>query len=172
MSMCDVLGVLEDTEEQVWATFAAAVELAEAENARLTLAKTTDEGRSYMWLSPFAFGGAYVPPSIGADADAECLLARAAELVPVWLPVTTLMLGRDNQGALRKLIRDGRFGAVVAGPHLYGHCPRFASDLRRAGIRTVCTGDPSRSRCGRAIARVRSGWRAPEPWPGNPNPIT
>ncbi len=137
MSMCDVLAVLEDAESQLWKTLEAAVDLAAMENARLTLAKTAAEGLTSMWLSPFAFGGAYLPPLTDPDIEAERLLAKVAESVPVWLPVTTVTLRRDNQESLRRLIRRSRFGAVVAGPKLFKQYPRFARDLRRAGIRTV-----------------------------------
>jgi len=172
MSMCEVLAVLEDAEDQLWTTFEAAIDLAAAENARLTLAKTVEAGRSYMWLSPFAFGGAYVPPPITAEADAERLLTRAAELVPAWLPVTTLMLGHDTQDALRRLIRNGRYGAVVAGPKLFRHCPRFARDLRRTDIRCVATGKPPALEFQRVCARLLSDWQPPEPVAHNANSIT
>lgn len=172
MSMCEVLGVLEDAELQLWATLEAAVDLAAVENARLTLAKTTEAGRSYMWLSPFAFGGAYVPAAVDADAQAERLLAQAAEMVPAWLPVTTLVLGHDSQTALRRLVRAGRYDAVVAGPKLFGHCPRLARDLRRAGIRSVSVGSPRDSALQRALGRLRSDHRQIEPLAGEPNPIS
>lgn len=142
MSMRDVLGVLENAEDQLWATFEAAVDLAAIENARLTLAKTTEAGRTYMWLSPFAIGGAYVPPASNADNEANRLLTQAAERVPEWLPVTTILLGHDSQAALRRLVRCGRYDAVVAGPKLYENCPRFSCDLRRLSVSTFVTGDP------------------------------
>jgi len=140
MNMCDVLAVLEDTETQVWTTFDAAVDLAATENARLTLAKTSAEGATYMWLCPFAFSGVYLPPSIDQEVDGERLLTKVVELVPAWLPVTTVRLGRDNQESLRGLIRRNRFGAVVAGPKVFKQYPRFARDVRRARILTVFAG--------------------------------
>ena len=137
MSMCDVLAVLEDAETQIWSTFDAAVDLAISENSRLTLAKTTGEAFTAVWLSPFAFGGVYVPPSVDRDVEAERILAKVAEVVPMSLPVTTVKLGRDNQESLRRLIRRSRFEAVVAGPKLFKQYPRFAREVRRARIVTV-----------------------------------
>jgi hypothetical protein len=138
MNMGDVLAVLEDAEAQLWTTFDAAVDLAAAENARLTLAKTSAEGATYMWLSPFCFGGVHLPPSIEQEVEAERMLTNVVEVVPAWLPVTIVRLGRDNQESLRRLIRGNRFGAVVAGPKLFKQYPRFARDLRRARVLTVC----------------------------------
>jgi hypothetical protein len=145
MSMCDVLAVLEDAEAQIWSTFDAAVDLAISENSRLTLAKTTLEAFTGVWLSPFAFGGVYVPLSTDPDVEAERILAKVAEFVPVSLPVTTVKLGRDNQESLRRLIRRSRFEAVVAGPKLFKQYRRFARDVRRARIVTVVADSASHS---------------------------
>jgi hypothetical protein len=151
--MCNVLGVLEE-DDQLWTTFEAAVDLAGAENARLTLAKTTDAGRCYMWLSPFAFGGAYMPPPLDAAIKAKWLLAQAAELVPEWLPVTTLLLGSETQDVLLKLIRAGRYDVLVGGPKLFRHCPRLVRDLERRGIGSVCSGDPQPRALQRVLTRL------------------
>jgi hypothetical protein len=137
MSMCNVLGVLGDGEDQAWATLHAAIALADAENARLTLVKTCDGGRSYVWITPFAYGGAYVPPPLDSPADAARLLARVAEFVPGTIPVTTLVLGPDTQRSLVKLVRAGNYGAVVADQRLLSHCRRLRRELLREGIRQV-----------------------------------
>jgi hypothetical protein len=137
MSMCDVLAVLEDTEAQIWSTFDVAVDLAISENSRLTLAKTTGEAFTAAWLSPFAYGGVYVPSAVDPDVEAERILARVAEFVPASLPVTTIKLARDNQESLRRLIRTSRFEAVVVGPKLFKQYPRFARDVQRARTVTV-----------------------------------
>jgi hypothetical protein len=137
MSMCNVLGVLGDNEDQIRATLEAAIALADAENARLTLVKTCDDGRAYVWITPFAYGGAYVPPPIDTPAEAARLLARVAEFVPETIPVTTLVLGHDTQGSLVKLVRAGNYGAVVADKQLLAHCRRLRRELRREGIREV-----------------------------------
>lgn len=137
MSMCNVLGVLGDAEDRAWAILNAAIALADAENARLTLVKTCDGGRSFVWVTPFAYGGAYVPPPLDSPADAARLLARVAEFVPGTIPVTTLVLGPDTQRSLLRLLRAGNFGAVVADQQLLSHCRRLRRELLREGIREV-----------------------------------
>jgi hypothetical protein len=137
MSMCNVLGVLGDSEDEMWETLDAAVALADAENARLTLVKTCDDGRTYVWVTPFAFGGAYVPPPVDSPTEAARILARAVEFVPARIPVTTLVLDTDTQRSLLKLLRDGHYGAVVAEEYLLAHCRRLRRELRREQIREV-----------------------------------
>jgi hypothetical protein len=137
MSMCNVLGVLGDNEDQMWETFNATVALAEAEHSRLTLAKTCDDARAYVWVTPFAFGGAYVPPPLESPADAGRILARVVEFVPAWIPVTTLVLGADTQSSLLKLLRKGHFNALVADADLLTHCRRVRRELRRQEIQGV-----------------------------------
>ena len=137
MSMCNVLGVLGDSEDQAWATLNAAISLADEENARLTLVKTCDCGRSYVWITPFAYGGAYVPPPVDSPAEAARLLARVAEFVPGTISLTTLVLGPDTQRSLVRLLRAGNYGAVVADKQLLAHCRRLRRELQREGIREV-----------------------------------
>lgn len=136
MSMCNVLAVLGDSEDQMWETFDAAVSLAEAENARLTLAKTCCPGQTYVWMTPFACGGAYVPPPQGPE-EVNRTLARVVARVPADLPVTTLTLGADTQRCLIRLLREGRYGALVAEADLLKHCRRLRRELRRNEIQGV-----------------------------------
>lgn len=164
MSLCNVLGVLEEG-DQLWTTFDAAVDLAGAGNARLTLAKTTDAGQYYMWLSPFAFGGAYLPPPLDALTEAKRLLAQASELVPEWLPVTTVLLKPDTQDALLKLIRGGRYDLLVFGPKLRQECPLLVRVLDRSGIGSVCLGDPPSRTAQRVPAPFGAG--TPDTQPGS-----
>jgi len=137
MSMCNVLGVLGDSEDQTWATLNAAIALAEEENARLTLVKTCDCARAYVWVTPFAYGGAYVPPPLDSPAEAARLLARVAEFVPETISLTTLVLGPDTQRSLVRLLHAGNYGAVVAERQLLTHCRRLRRELRHEGIREV-----------------------------------
>jgi hypothetical protein len=137
MSMCNVLAVLGDNEETMWEAFDAAVALADAENARLTLAKTCDDGRAYMWITPFAFGGVYVPPPVDSSAEAARRLAQIAERVPRSTPVTTVVLGNDTQDALLQLLRSGHFGAVVADRDLLRHCRRLRRQCEREEIQAI-----------------------------------
>lgn len=169
MSMCNVLGVLGDNEDRMWKACEIAVELADAENARLTLVKTCDDGRAYVWITPFAFGGVYTPSALESPAAAAKQLARVADTVPATIPVTTFVLGPETQAALVKLIRSGNFGAVVADADLLAHCRRLKHQLRRDAIRVVSvtlspaeqdtdgTADPMSS--GEPTSAPRPRWR-------------
>ena len=141
MSMCNVIGLLEDNEEQMWSTVEAAVALADAENARLTLAKTCEPGRWLDWMSPFGCGGAFVPPHFDSPDAAARLLAQAAESVPAWIPVTTVLLGADTRKSLRTVLQRYPSGAVVTGPKLLARCRLLGRDLRRMDIQ-VTTVEP------------------------------
>ncbi len=137
MSMCNVLGVLGDNEDQMWETFNATVALAETERSRLTLAKTCDDGRAYVWVTPFAFGGVWVPPPLESPVEASRVLARVVEFVPACIPVTTLVLAADAQTSLVKLVRAGHFNALVADADLLSHCRKLRRELDRQGIQGV-----------------------------------
>lgn len=142
MSMCNVLAVLGDNDDAMWETFDEAVALAQAENARLTLAKTCDDGRSSVWVTPFAFSGAYVPPQFDTPEDAARVLAEVVDRVPASLPVTTVVLNPDTQGALLKLLSCNNYGAVVADCRLLRHCRRVRRALRSGEVREVAVTQP------------------------------
>jgi hypothetical protein len=129
MSLRNVVAVLEDRPGRLWSTFSAAVDLADREHARLTLAKTQEPEQRYAWCAPFALGG-YLPPEEDPLVHAGRLLAHAAEFVPMEIPVTTMVLGTDTERELRRLLSCGCHDAVVAGE----------SFLRRARkLRRLCT---------------------------------
>ncbi len=137
MSMCNVIGVLGDHEEQMWETFSLAVDLAEREHARLTLVKTCDDAHTYVWVTPFALGGGYVPPTIESPDRAAKILAGVAAQVPDSIPLTTVLLGPDTQKSLLKLLREGHYGALVATDDLIRRCRRLRRQLQDDEIRTV-----------------------------------
>ncbi len=110
-------------------TLQAAVALAESEYARLTLVKTCDAGRAYVWVAPFAAGGAYLPPAVDSPDEAGRILARVAERVPQEIPVTMLVLGSDTQASLLQLLRSGCYGAVVADRNLLSQLPAPAPSV-------------------------------------------
>ena len=122
------------------ATFAAAVELAETANARLTLVKTCDQGRAYVWVAPFAVGAAYLPPELESPDDAARLLARLAEQVPGSIPLTTLVLTCDSQALILKLLHERHFGAVVAEKDQLARWRRVRRELQREQVQTVLIG--------------------------------
>ena len=133
-----MLAVLSDGEDSMQATLRAAVELADSSNARLTLVKTCEQGRSYVWVAPFAVGAAYLPPEVESADEASRVLARLVEEVPDSIPVTMLVLPScDAQGALLKLFDQRHFGAFVADKTQLWHWRRVARRLRREQLQTI-----------------------------------
>jgi hypothetical protein len=119
------------------ATLRAAVELAESANARLTLVRTCEQGRAYVWIAPFAVGAAYLPSEIESPDEAARLLARIVEQVPDWIPVTTLVLSSDSQTCVLKLLRERHFGAIVAEADLLSRWRRLRRQLLREQLPTM-----------------------------------
>jgi len=135
-----VLGVLEDDDRRLWAAFSRAVELAEAERARLTLAKTTDPGRLMRWFAP---GAALAAMSLSIEdlqgwRAADYALARVLEFVPPEIPVTTVLLGHDTAGSLLALLRRSPFDCVVLTDRL-ANCRGLRRTLPKLEVRTVLT---------------------------------
>jgi hypothetical protein len=117
MGAIQVLGVLEDSDHQMWPVVMRAVELAHATEARLTLAKTTDPGRLMRWFAPSA---SLQSCSLSCSCDnvqgfteADYAFARAAEFVPAEIPIAKMLLGGDTAGSLLRLIRHGPFDFIV-----------------------------------------------------------
>ncbi len=141
----------------MWSTLWRAVELADEERARLTLVKTCDPGRAYVWVAPFAAGGAYVPPELESPEEAGRLLTCVAERVPASIPVTMLVLGPNTQRCLLQLLRNGVYGALVADASLLARMRRVRRHLDRNDLITVpipCPQGPVRS--GRRAAAVNT----------------
>lgn len=137
MHVGNVLAVLDDGEEIVRETLRVAIGLADSEHARLTLVKTCPAGRAYVWVAPFAAGGAYMPPEIESPDEAGRILARLAEEVPDSIPVTMLVLGSDTQASLLRLLHSGCYGAIVADQSLLSRCRRLRRQLNREQVQVV-----------------------------------
>ncbi len=134
MSLRNVVGVLEDQEDRLWSSFAAVVALAERERARLTLVKTRELDRHLTWCTPFT-AGVYVPPDTTDPlVRAGRLLARAAEFVPMEIPVTTIVLGIETERELRRLVAGGAYDAVVIDAKRLRRVRRLARECRRDGV--------------------------------------
>ncbi len=130
-----VLALLPDNEQDLCAVLERAVELAEAEHARLTLAKTSDPGTLMRWLSPL------VPLSrVAPLPDPDCkrmacrLLTRAAQAVPQTVPVSTMVLGSDTPKAVRELAATGTYDLLVLAAPQLKHAPKLRRELRRLGL--------------------------------------
>jgi hypothetical protein len=137
------------------ATLRAAVELADARNARLTLVKTCEQGRAYVWVAPFAVGSAYLPAELESPEEAAQILARLATEVPASIPLTTLVLTRDTQTSLLKLLGQGHFGAIVADPDLLSHCRRLRRWLQREQIWSIAVEPASSEQSSSATVAAR-----------------
>jgi hypothetical protein len=135
--VCNVLAVLSDGEESMRATLGAAVELAESARARLTLVKTCEQGRAYVWIAPFAVGSAYIAAELESPDEAWRALSRLVEEVPDSIPVTMHVLPPDSQTALLKLLRERHFGAFVADRDQLWLWRRVRRQLRREQLQVV-----------------------------------
>lgn len=138
MSFQHVLGVLEGSDDRISTVLDRAVDLAEAEGSRLTLARTSDPGRILRWLEPFVTRPVFAPPGrLDFEATATDSLARAAQCVPDSVPMNTLMLGLDTGCALRALIQSGTYDVIVATAALLARNRGLSRELRRRGICTL-----------------------------------
>lgn len=119
------------------ATLNAAIELAERANARLTLVKTCENGRAYVWVAPFAVGAAYLPPELESPDEACQVLSRLVSEVPDSIPVTMCVLTSDSQASLLKILHERHFGAVVLDKDQLAHWGRVRRQLRREQLQVV-----------------------------------
>lgn len=147
----NVLAVLGDGEEAMQRTLDAAVDLAQATNARLTLVGICEQARAYVWVAPFAVGSAYLPAELESPEEAARALCRLADRVPDSVPVTTLVLTEDTQEGLLKLLKRSHFGAVVADAGLLSRCRRVRRALQCEQLYTVSV-DSDRGRDGSGAA--------------------
>ena len=134
-----VLALLGDDAQAMWEVLDRAVELAEAEHARLTLATPADPGVMVSLLCPLAGVALYTLPPTEAElqAGAGDRLAQAAEFVPVSIPLTTVVLKGDTTLALRRLVESGCHDLLVAHDELLAHNRRLRRAIRKLGIPTL-----------------------------------
>jgi hypothetical protein len=137
MSMCNVLAVVGEHSPHTAATLKTAVELADRENARLTIVRTCSSNGAYVWVTPFGSGAAYIDPQPESPEQACRAVALIARTVPDWIPVTTLVLDQSTEKGLVKLISDGHFGAVVAEATLFSRCKRLRRLLAQEDVLSV-----------------------------------
>src|SRR5258708_7149406 len=85
-----VLAILDGEPEDYRHVIARAVELADAEHARLTLAKT--RGPAWLAHGVCVFPLVPVPPPADLDQHARDVLARTAQLIPETVSLSSLLL--------------------------------------------------------------------------------
>jgi hypothetical protein len=133
-----ILALLHHGEAEARSVLERAVDLADAERARLILAKTTDPGRLVRWFSPLV-PLCRMAPVVDADlwTPAARRLADLAETVPDSLPLSTVLLGPNTTENLRQLRRQIPFDLVVVSAGELAHDPKLRRRLRGLGICTL-----------------------------------
>jgi nucleotide-binding universal stress UspA family protein len=137
-SFRQVLALLHDTEHEMWRVLERAIELADTERARLTLAKTTDPGRLVRWFSPLAPLCRLAPiaePDLSTHAARR--LAEVAETVPASIPLCTVLLGLDTTASVRRLAERTPYDLVVVSATALGHDFKLRRLLRSLGVCTL-----------------------------------
>jgi Universal stress protein family len=132
-----VLVLLDDDERAMWRVLERAIEIAEVERARLTIAKTTDPGRMVKWFAPLATvsrAGLMVEPDRESPG---CMLERATASVPASIPVTRILLGDDTARALRRLAESTRYDLAVMNERFAAHNRSVFRLLGRLGVSTL-----------------------------------
>ena len=145
MSFCHVLALLHDGEHDACEVLDRAVQVADADHARLTLAKTSDPGRLVRWCGPLAALGRcapVLPPDPRSVASRT--LAQLADRAPRSIPLCLLVLAPDTAGSMRKLLAQTRYDLVVVSGRALGRDLRLKRLLRRDEVCVLAlTADPS-----------------------------
>ena len=127
-----VLALLHDDEREACGILDRAVAIADAEHARLTLAKTSDPGRLVRWCGPLAALGRcapMLPPDPRAIASRT--LGQMTDRVPRSIPLGLLVLAPDTAGSMRKLLSQTRYDLVVVSRKALARDLRLGRLLRR-----------------------------------------
>ncbi len=133
-----ILALLGHDEPAASAVLERAVELAEAQRARLTLAKTTDPGRIVKWFGPMTIlARAPCDPEPDLQRFAQKMLSRACESVPASVSLTKVLLGPDTACALQRLAARDSYDLVVFDSALPAHNHRLRREIKRLGVCTL-----------------------------------
>lgn len=130
-----MLVLVGDDDAATEAVLERAVEMADAEHARLTLAKTSAVGRVGLCLCSFT-ALTCVPPVTREQLQAEAAqrLARVAESVPDWIPLSTVVLGCDTPRALERLVERDAYDLIVVSESDALHRRGLRRTIRKLGI--------------------------------------
>lgn len=129
-----VLVLLDDDERAMFPVLDRAIELAEVEHARLTIAKTTDPGRIVRWFGPMAMisrGGPMIEPPLDCQSRA---LDCAAAYVPASIPLTRVLLGSNTGRALRRLAQTQCYDLLIVREGFAAHNRRLRKEIRALGL--------------------------------------
>jgi nucleotide-binding universal stress UspA family protein len=131
-----LLVLLDDDDAAARALMERAIDLAELERARLTIAKATDPGRFAVWLAPLAT--LWRAPLVLPDLEtARRSLDRATASVPASIPLTRVLLGQDTARALRELAESERYDLLIVRDGLIAHCRALRRAVRKLGLCTL-----------------------------------
>jgi Universal stress protein family len=130
-----LLAILDGEPEEHAHVLARAVELAEAEHATLTLAKTRDV--CLLAHCACAFPTVAALPVADSEGRARDVLARTAELIPQSISLRTVLLGDDPSATLRRLLARCDYDLVIAREELLRRRRRLRRVLRGAGVSTL-----------------------------------
>jgi hypothetical protein len=138
-----VLVLLDDDEAAMSSLLERAIELVEAEHARLTIAKMTDPGRIVRWFGPVAMLSR-CGPVLEPTAESQChALDRACARVPASIPLTRVLLTPDTIPALRRLAEREEHDLLIVKDALLRHNRGLRAEVRRLGICTLTVCDRS-----------------------------
>ena len=130
-----LLALVDEDEDAMWVVLDRAVELADAEHARLTLATTAGMGRVAMCMCSFAVLSCAPPLTQEClEADASRRLARAAEFVPASIPLCTVVLGSEIGRSLRCLVARGEYDLILASATQLRRNRSLRRAIRKLGI--------------------------------------
>jgi hypothetical protein len=157
-----VLALLGDDEAEMWSVLTRAIELAESERARLTIAKTTDPGWIVRWFAPLAALWRCGVMMTLDSAYNQRALDRASAHVPASIPLTRVLLGQDTARGVRSVAERSCCDLLVAPASLMARSRSLRREVRRLELCTwtVCPGSEEGSVNGAPLPRTGVGLRA------------
>jgi nucleotide-binding universal stress UspA family protein len=156
-----VLALLDDSDESS-AVLERAVELADAENARLTLAKFAPSETLVVCVAMAPLACAVPVAEEVLQAEACRRLADAAELVPASIPLTTVLLRPDAVASLRETVERGGHDLLVATRRTLDRSRKLRRAIRDLGISTLTVSAEPEAR-ERLLARLSVQSRSSAP---------
>jgi hypothetical protein len=157
-----VLALLGDDEAEMRSVLERAIELAESERARLTIAKTTDPGWIVKWFAPLAALWRCGVMMTLDTAHNQRALDRASAHVPASIPLTRVLLGQDTARSVRGVVERSCCDLLIAPASLLTHNRSLRREVRRLELCSwaVCPRSGEESVSGAPAPRARVGLRA------------